>query len=233
MATAELARRPETKPQLTTLEDVLNHLGGIPPCRVLIDPPPGTATEADLIALDARRGPICELIDGILVRKYVYMAEDRDVAFFESRLAITLAFFIELYLEKNPLGGVVGEGAYLRVLAGQIRAPDLAFFSWKRLPKGEFPRDPIGPIAPDLAVEVISKSNTKAEMDRKLTEYFQAGCKLVWYVYPGTRRVRVFRSVRKSVVLTEADTLEGGDVLPGFSLSIRKWFRRASRQGRK
>jgi Uma2 family endonuclease len=233
MATAELVRKPVAMPRFTTLEDILNHLGGIPPCRVLTDPPPGTATEADLIALDARGGPICELIDGILVRKYVYMAEDRDVAFFESRLAIILAFFIELYLEKTHLGGVVGEGAYLRVLLGQIRAPDLAFFSWKRLPKGEFPRDPIGPIAPDLAVEIISKSNTKAEMDRKLREYFEAGVKLVWYVYPESRTVHVFTSLRKSVVLTEADTLDGGKVLPDFTLPIRTWFRRASSKAQK
>jgi Uma2 family endonuclease len=233
MATAELIRKPGTKARFVTLEDVLNHLGGIPPCRVLTNPPPGLATEADLIAHDAGGGPTCELIDGILVRKYVYMGEERQVAFFESRLAMVLGFFIELYLRKTQLGIVVGEGAYLRVFLGQVRAPDLSFISWKRMPNQEIPRDPIAPLVPDLAVEVISKSNTKAEMDRKLREYFQAGCKLAWYVYPKGRTVHVFTSVRKSAILTEADKLDGGKVLPGFSLSIRKWFREADRWPRK
>ena len=233
MATAALVPKLKTVSPFATLADVLDHLGGIPACRVLSNPPPGLATEADLVALDARRGPICELIDGILVQKYAGIVVERDMAAFESRLALMLAFFIELYLEKTQLGAVIGEGAYLRLFPGQIRAPDVSFIPWKRMPNEEFPRDPIGPFAPDLAVEIISPSNTKAEMDRKLREYFEAGCKLVWYVYPKTRTVHVFTSVRKSVVLTEADTLHGGKVLPGFSLSIRKWFLRASRKGRK
>jgi Uma2 family endonuclease len=232
MATATINDRRKTT-RFATLADVLDHLGGIPASRVWMNPPPGLATEEDLVALDARRGPICELIDGILVQKYVCIAEERDMAVFESRLAVVLIYFLESYLDKINIGAAVGEGAYLRLFPGQIRAPDVSFISWKRMPNEEFPRDPIGPFAPDLAVEIISKSNTKAEMDRKLREYFEAGVRLVWYVYPESRTVHVFTSLRKSVVLTEADTLEGGKVLPGFSLSLRKWFQRASRKGRK
>jgi Uma2 family endonuclease len=99
------------------------------------------------------------------------------------------------------------------------------------MPNEEIPREPIAPFPPDLAVEIIGKSKTKEEMDRKLWEYFQAGCKLVWYVYPRSRTLHVFTSLRKFAVLTEADTLDGSKVLPGFSLSIRKWFLRASRKG--
>jgi Uma2 family endonuclease len=213
-----------------TFADVLEHLGGIPASRVMLNPPPGQATEADLLALDARQGRTYELIDGVLVAKYGGMVEEPAAAYFESRLAITLAFFLELYLEKTHLGAVVGEGAYLRLFPGKIRAPVVSFISWKRMPNEEFPSDPIGPFAPDLAVEVISKGNTEAEMDRKLREYFEAGCKLVWYIYPKTRTVHVYTSVRKSVILTEADTLKGGKVLPGFALPIRKWFQRAERR---
>lgn len=233
MATAAPARSRKSRTSFATFADVLEHLGGIPASRVLLNPPPGRATEADLLANDARRGPLCELIDGVLVAKYAGEPGKWDVAYFESRLAVTLAFFLELYLEKNPLGAVVGEGAYLRLVPGQILSPDVSFIAWKRMPNEEFPQEPIGPFAPDLAVEVISKGNTKAEMDRKLREYFDAGCKLVWYVYPKPRTVHVFTSVRKSVIQTEADTLEGGKLLPGFTLSIRKWFRRAERRSAK
>jgi Uma2 family endonuclease len=220
-------RRRKLKGRFPTLEDVLTQLGGIPASRLLIEPSPGSATEADLILIEASGGPICELIDGALVRKHVGAAGEWDTAFFESRLAMILGVFIEIYLQKRKLGIVVGEGAYLRVYRGQVRAPDLSYISWTTMPGGEVPDDPVAPFAPDLAVEVITKSNTKAEMDRKLRDYFKGGCKLVWYVYPKTRTVHVYTDLGKPVVLTEDDKLDGGKVLPGFSLSIRKWFRKA------
>jgi Uma2 family endonuclease len=225
MATAELVRKPETALRFQTLEDLLDHLGGIPAYRVRMNPPPGLATEADLLELNAREGRICELIDGILVEK--------DVAVYESWLASVLIHFILIHVKKNDLGVVLGEGGFLGLFPGQIRVPDVSFISWKRMPNQELPNAAVGPFAPDLAVEIISKGNTKAEMDRKLREYFEAGSKLVWYVYPKTRTVHVYTSLRKSVVLTEADALDGGKVLPGFSFSIRKWFREAGKKPRK
>ena len=68
---------------------------------------------------------------------------------------------------------------------------------------------------------------TPQEMERKLREYFEAGVKLVWYVYPQTRTVRVYTAPERMLELGEDQTLEGGDVLPGFSAQIRDWFRRA------
>ena len=82
---------------------------------------------------------------------------------------------------------------------------------------------------PDLVVEVLSKGNTPKEMARKLEEYFRAGVRLVWYVNPKKRTVRVYTAPDRSVLLREDDTLDGGDVLPGFVLSIRKWFAEAER----
>ena len=80
---------------------------------------------------------------------------------------------------------------------------------------------------PDLVVEILSKGNTPKEMKRKLGEYFKAGVRLVWYVDPSKRTVTVYTAVDRSTVLHEDDTLDGGDVLPGFSLSIRDWFAEA------
>jgi Uma2 family endonuclease len=79
-------------------------------------------------------------------------------------------------------------------------------------------------LAIDLAVEVLSESNTKAEMDRKVREYFDGGSKRVWLVDHEKRTVRVFSGPDRWVVLTENETLEGEDVLPGFALPLRDLF---------
>ena len=78
---------------------------------------------------------------------------------------------------------------------------------------------------PDLAVEVISPGNRKAEMRQKLREYFSAGSMLVWYVYPKTKSVHVFQSVDDEPLIISVDgSLTGGQVLPGFKLSVREIF---------
>jgi Uma2 family endonuclease len=66
-------------------------------------------------------------------------------------------------------------------------------------------------------------------MARKLDEYFRAGVRVVWYVDPKRRTVRVYTGRDRSVLLHEDQSLDGGDVLPGFSLSIREWFAEARR----
>ena len=103
-----------------------------------------------------------------------------------------------------------------------VRLPDVSFVSRSRLPDGKVPREPIPDLPPDLAVEIISGSNTPREMDRKLREYFQAGVRLVWYVYPESKTVRVYQSPDAAISLSENQTLAGGDVLPSFSLRIQE-----------
>src|SRR5262249_4619110 len=88
------------------------------------------------------------------------------------------------------------------------------------------PSEPMPDLAPNLAVEVLSKNNTKEEMERKLKEYFLTGVELVWFVDPVKRRVQVYTSPDESRVLGEGDELDGGDVLPGFKLRLRKLFAR-------
>ena len=78
--------------------------------------------------------------------------------------------------------------------------------------------------APVLAVEVLSPSNTRQEMDRKLRDYFAAGVRLVWYVDPVARQVQTFIAVDQSQLLAEADTLTGGTLLPEFAVPLRKLF---------
>jgi Uma2 family endonuclease len=87
-----------------------------------------------------------------------------------------------------------GTDGPFRLLPGNVRYPDFAFVSWSSMPGGKTPVEAIAPFAPDLAIEVLSKGNTKKEMDRKLHDYFSAGVKLVWYIDPKkNRRVRTRR----------------------------------------
>ena len=71
---------------------------------------------------------------------------------------------------------------------------------------------------------MLSKSNTPAEIKRKLGEYFDAGVRLVWLVDPRKQTVRVHTSADQSVLLKEGQSLDGGDVLPGFTLSLQELF---------
>ena len=99
-------------------------------------------------------------------------------------------------------------------------------------PSGEFPEAPIPDLVPDLVVEVISRSNTRKEMDEKLGEYFEKGVRLVWLVRPRTRVVDVYTAVDRFTKLTASTTLDGGDVLPGFSVLVADLFRKPSAPGR-
>jgi Uma2 family endonuclease len=207
-------------PNYETFADLLEALGGIPPWRIRLKPAPGTATVADVLEIHAREKRLCELVDGVLVEK--------PMGFHESRVASVLGHFIETYLDQNNIGITAGEAGMLR-LEGQVRMPDLLFMNWNRLPGRECPKEQVPAMAPDLAVEVLSESNTRAEMERKRREYFAAGTQLVWEVDPDARTVDVYIDSDTFTRLTETDTLGGGAVLPGFTLSIRRWFERVNR----
>jgi Uma2 family endonuclease len=205
-----------------TLADLLTRLGDIAPSRVLLRPPPGTATEIDLIAAVDHDGYLCELVDGVLVEK--------PVGYYESRLAFVLGVAIEAFAQAKDLGIVLGEAGMMQPAPGLVRMPDVAFYAWTQFNDRRLPRGQILARTPDLAVEVLSPSNTEREMDRKRREYFAGGARLVWQVYPDSRRVRVYTSVDQFNEVGEDGTLTGGEVLPGFTLAVRQWFERAGRR---
>ncbi len=204
-----------------TVADLLEHLGGVSASRVRFQPFPGTATVRDVIAVHDAENRLCELVDGVLVEK--------AMGFDESIYAVLLSASIVQYLKTHDLGKVIGADGLMRIFPGLVRIPDVAFISWPRYPKGKRRRGEIPLVVPDLVVEVLSKGNTPKEMARKLDEYFRAGVRVVWYVDPKRQTVRVYTSRDRSVLLHEDRALEGGDVLPGFSLSIRDWFAEARR----
>lgn len=198
----------------------LHDLGDIPLERVIMDPAPGTATEADLRALIERGKRLCELIDGTLVEK--------PVGYLESLIAVWLSTELNNFIGSRNLGYVSGADGMLRMISGRVRLPDVAFVSVEDLPGGVLPRDPIPTLPPTLAVEVLSDSNTQAEIVQKLKEYFESGTKLAWIIDPAARTIAVFQrfSEQPDRVLREGDILDGGSVLPGFQLAVSRLFNR-------
>jgi Uma2 family endonuclease len=204
------------------MADLLERLGGIAPSRVRMVPAPGCATEQDVIEIEAQENRLFELVDGILVEK--------GLGFLESVLAATLATILNRFVVSRNVGLMTGADGMVRLFPGQVRIPDVAYISWARIPGGRVPRAPIPPIAPDLAVEVLSDSNTVGEMARKRGDYFQSGVLLVWEVDPVARRVFVYTAPEACQSLGETDTLSGGAVLPGFSLPLQELFGELDRQ---
>jgi Uma2 family endonuclease len=201
-----------------TAADLLAQLGGVPPERVCFSPLPGTATEKDLLRMMAHTDKLYELIDGTLVEK--------TMGYGEGGLALDIARLLGKYLDQNDLGDLVGADTTMRILPKQVRLPDLSFIRWEKFPNRERPAEAIPSIAPDLAIEVLSESNTAGEMERKRKEYFFAGTQLVWEVDPRTRTVDVYTTPDEKVTFTEDDTLDGGEVLPGLKLPVRDVFAR-------
>ena len=189
-----------------TAVDLAARFGPIPLHRIRSNPPPGTAHEEDAIEIHDRENRLYELVDGVLVEK--------DMGTYEAYLAILLGRLLGNFVAEHNLGIVLGPDGMMRLAPGLVRIPDVSFISWDRLPGGRVPRAAIAALAPDLAVEVISRGNTPEEMRDKLAEYFAAGVRLVWYVYPVAREVVVYSSPDRHIVLGEQETLSGGEVLP-------------------
>ena len=199
-----------------TVADLLARFGPILACRVRLDPAPGTASEDDVVAIHDRENRLYELVDGVLLEK--------TMGYYESFLAIRIATLLSNFVDPRKLGIVAGADGMLRLAAGLVRIPDVSFISWDRLPGRRVPREPIPRLAPNLAIEVLSKSNTRQEMADKLVDYFTAGFQLVWYVDPDARTVTVYSSPEQFRTLGENELLDGGDVLPGFSVKVADVF---------
>ena len=206
------------------LAEVLRGLGGLSPERVRLHPTPGEATEDDVTRIESSDDRLFELVDGVLVEK------TGDIG--QSLLAASLASSLLSYVDGKDLGVVLGGVAALRLRPGLVRIPDVSFISWDQMPSGEFPSQLIPDLYPDLAVEVLSDSNTAAEMERKLAEYFEAGCRLVWIVDPKTHTADIYTSPTDCQHLRASQSLDGGDVLPGFKLPLKELFASTRRRRR-
>jgi Uma2 family endonuclease len=134
-------------------------------------------------------------------------------------------WLLQSFVRPRALGFVlVGEAGYLLARRPPtVRIPDISFVSQERGAEHVGSSKPF-PGAPDLAVEVLSPSNRPAEIHAKVADYLAAGCPLVWVVDPVRRSVAVHRNLLFPSLLGESDDLDGGDVLPGFSVAVKELF---------
>jgi Uma2 family endonuclease len=205
-----------SSPAIPTLADLLARLGNVPTNRVRYYPAPGTATVADVIEIERQEGRYCELVDGVLVEK--------PMAYQESFLAGVIITELNVFVLPRKLGRVTGEGGMMQLFPDLVRIPDVAFTSRDKFPGGKITSDPVPRLAPDLAIEVLSKSNTPAEMKRKREDYFAAGVRLVWIFDPVARTATEYTKPEQPRIYMASDTLSGGDVLPGFTLALAPLF---------
>jgi Uma2 family endonuclease len=142
-----------------------------------------------------------------------------------SEIAGDIFALIRPFVRSAKLGMLTtADGTY--VLARNpdtVVVPDVAFVRWDRLPGRIRPKSYI-PVPPDLAVEVVSPSDTPRDVAAKMELYRRAGVPLVWWVYPERRAVAVYRAGQPVAELREGDELDGGEVLPGFRLPVAEIF---------
>lgn len=142
-------------------------------------------------------------------------------------IIVRLTVALGQYVEENDLGEVFAAETGFKLASNPdtVLGPNLAFVSNEKIPPTGIPVK-FWPGAPDLAVEVISPGNTHREIEEKIEAYLATGVRIVWIISPKNRNVIIHRSNSEPVMLTESDTLDGQDVVPGFRYSIAKLFTR-------
>jgi Uma2 family endonuclease len=211
---SELLRDPSST--VWTAADLVERFGAVPLNRIRLDPAPGTATEGDVQAIHLREDRLYELVDQTLLEK--------TVGTYEALLAATLVRLLGNFVAARDLGIVLGPDGMIRLSPGLVRIPDVSYVSWERLPKRALPDQPIADFVPNLAVEVLSRGNTREEMQRKLHEYVRAGVQQVWYVDPPPREVHVYTATDQCQTMRGQQSIDGGELLPGFSLPLPELF---------
>ncbi|MGD9856929.1 MAG: Uma2 family endonuclease, partial [Planctomycetaceae bacterium] len=188
-----------------TAEDLAARVGPIPLWRIRHDPPPGEATEEDVERVRREEGPLCELINGVLVEKAV---SDKTAG-----VAAEIIGFLHAFIRTRRLGWILGADGFVRLYGIQLRAPDVSFVRRNQRPPGGLLERGYSDTAPALAIEVFSPGNTLGEMQQKRAEFFAAGTELFWIVFPDRQEVEVWTSPDAPHTLRSEDTLDGGTVL--------------------
>jgi len=158
-----------------------------------------------------------EVIDGIIVRKTVGASEIRLANWHQLRIApaLTASGFGDSFIELG----------YDLPNASPKRKPDLSILSYERWPRTRpFPRGDFLPVAPDLAVEIISPHERSRSTTAELRDYFQGGVRVVWVVYPNVEQVHFFSSPTSVRILTRADELTADPLFPGLRITLAELF---------
>ena len=177
-----------------------------------------TTSEPPLASTSAfREEPLYEVIEGKIV-------EMPPMGTFPVEVASILHEWLGPFVRQGRLGRTIIE-ALFRIDEDTQYRPDLAFISHERWPiSRRSPNRRPWDVIPDLPVEVISKNDTAWEVLTKVRTYFEAGSRAVWLIYPNLEVIHVYSSFTQIRILTRADILDGGDVIPGFSLPLETLF---------
>ncbi len=160
----------------------------------------------------------CELVEGVRRPMVPTGGEHGEIV-------AELAFALQSFVRVRGLGRVYfsDTGFVLATDPDTVLTPDVAFVSASRVPP-KAQRVGFLHLAPDLVVEVVSPSDRSSEVQAKVTRYLQAGVALVWVIEPRRHLVTIHTSNNPPVERGENDTLDGGEVLPGFQLAVRDLF---------
>ena len=135
-------------------------------------------------------------------------------------ISADLFWFLSSHVRENELGRVYMSDTGFRV-GERVLMPDIAFISTDRLPTD---RSAASPVPPDLAVEVVSPTDSSSRIEEKAFAYLEAGTQLVWVLKPQSKTVTIYRSEIDITLLTRNDTLTGEDVVEGFSCQVATLF---------
>ena len=152
------------------------------------------------------------------------------MGFPESLLASEIGYRLKHFVKTSRSGLVSTTDGMLRLWPGRVRIPDVAYLAGEHLPGKRVPKKQIPELVPDIAIEVLSPSNTPEEIKAKRLDYFKSGTRLVWIFDPVTRSVEVYKSASAKKRLTESDTLDGNNILPGFRLPLAELFAELDQQ---
>jgi Uma2 family endonuclease len=191
---------------------------------------PGTLEFAPPIEIESPDGELYEIVDG----RRIEMPMSYHAGLVATELSGDLIAQIR---QQDPRPGHLAVEVLFQIPltedSTRQRRPDIAFVSSERWPieRPQSLKEDAWDVVPDLVVEVISPTDRAADLLEKVYEYFQAGVRLVWLVYPNRRCIHVFEAWNRIRAVTEADILDGGAVLPGFHLPLNRLFELAGPAG--
>ncbi len=178
----------------------------------------GTLAPATSVPTTIPDDMLYEVVEGKVVEKIVGASE--------IEIATLLIEFLAPFVRAHRLGKVLGEMIFrIDQVKALQRRPDVSFVSHARWPyHRRVPKVAVWDKVPELAIEIVSPSNTADHVQEKIHEYFAAGVRRVWVVYPRQQEVYVYASPTEIQVLQLGQELDGGDLIPGFRLPLAALF---------
>lgn len=146
-------------------------------------------------------------------------------ATYHGRIQTRLAAALLAYEEATDRGIAIDGSAFILSVEGStVRGPDLSFVVKERIPRDGYPSG-LWRIAPDLAVEILSPSNRPRDIQEKIVDYLEFGVRMIWIVDPDARTATVYRPQQDPFIVRAHESLDGGAVLPGFTVPLERLFR--------